>query len=84
MRWAAGALRVTLGALLLALALHSTARGQMPQVSDRNAVLEQLIRDLYDRLAYLDSQLAAAKVVIESQQKALKAAANASPSEAPK
>lgn len=74
-RWPAGALRVMVGALVVALALLSTAPAgaELPQVTDRNAVLEQLARDLDERLAYLDSQVAAAKVLIEQQQRALAA-----------
>ena len=72
---AAGAVRVMLAMGVSALALHSTAWAQPPiQATDRAAVLEQLARDLQEHRAWLESQLAAAKVANAELQKRLTAA----------
>ena len=69
----AGALRVALVVLVIALALRFDGAGAQPpiQATDRVAAMEQLVRDLHDHRDWVEQQLAAAKAVNTDLQRQL-------------
>lgn len=77
-------LAVLANAALLAVifGIVSWVNAQPPQATDRMAVLQQRVQDLADYREFLETQLAASKVLIAELQKRL-AACNASPTAAP-